>query len=141
MREILLLLVPLVLFVAAGGAATEVEMRACRLTPEVKKELNLTPAQEPRVEKVFSEVAPMLRQIEQAMRRRQELDRAKAEAAAMEEARKNVIALENQCRDRLHTLLKPVLTEEQYKRILEMEDVHRKKMRERNAGSQTAGRT
>ena len=43
-----------------AAAATEVEMEACEYTAAVKKELQLSPAQEPKFEKVFSDdLAPL----------------------------------------------------------------------------------
>lgn len=146
MTHMVLVSLALLLLTGAAGAATEVEMEACKLTPEVKKELKLTAVQEPKVKKVFSDLAPMLEQIEKAMQKRQELRQSKAAAASIEETTKNVIALENQCRERLHVLLKPVLTDAQSNTVLEMEEVHRKKVRERQAlpspgaGGPSAGR-
>jgi len=126
------------LLLSAGRSvdAAEVEMEACRYTPEVKKELNLSAAQEPQVAKVYADLASSLKQIQEAMKDREQKSNAGASPEAMEEATKQVIALENQCREKGHHLLKPILTEAQNKRILEMEDVHRRKALERRTAGQ-----
>ena len=121
---------------AASQAATKVEMEACHYTPEVKGELRLTSGQEPRVEQVYSDLAPMLRQIQDAMKAREELRRDGASAQEIQKATEKIIALENQCRERGHELLKPILSDAQYELILEMEEVHRKKVRERREAGQ-----
>ncbi len=132
----------LLLFSSAGmmARAAEVEMEACHMTPEVKKEMNLTAAQEPKVTKVFAELAPMLEQIEKAKEKRAELRKTGGDSATIDRTTKDLIALENQCRDRLHQLLKPILADSQYAKVLEMEEVHRKKVRERQAASAPAAR-
>ena len=121
-----------------AAAATEVEMEACQYTPEVKKELKLMAAQEPKVEKVYSDLAPMLQQIQEAMQQREQLRKSGAEESSIEKQTQKVIALENQCREKGHELLKPILNDAQYKLILEMEEVHRKKMQERRTAGQPA---
>ncbi|MBI4465002.1 MAG: hypothetical protein HY647_09885 [Acidobacteria bacterium] len=135
-------IVPCILLASASlaAAATEVEMEACHYTPEVKKELKLTAAQEPKVEKVYSDLAPMLKQIQEAMQQRDQLRKSGADEASIERQTLKVIALENQCRDKGHVLLQPILNDEQYKLILEMEEVHRRKAREQRAVSQPATR-
>jgi hypothetical protein len=120
----------LMLSVAAPlGAATDVEMEACHYTAEVKRELQITTEQEPQVEKIYSDLAPMLRQIQNAMAEREQLRRQEAGEEGIEEATRKIIALENKCRNRGHELLRPILTEEQFQLILEMEEVHRRKAR------------
>lgn len=121
-----------------ASAATEVEMEACHYTPEVKRELQLTAAQEPRVEKIYSELAPRLQQIQNAMKEREQLRQQGANPEEIEKATEKIIALENQCRERGHELLQPVLTDAQYQLILEMEEVHRRKVRERRSAGQPA---
>jgi len=127
------LLVPTVL-----GAATDVEMADCNLTPEVRKELQLTSKQGPKVTKVFADLAAIRKQIEESRKKRDEMRQAGAEGQKIEAQTKQLIALEDQCRDRSHQLLKPILTDEQFKKVLEMEAVHQKKIRERQAAGQPA---
>ena len=127
------LFLPFFLLVLTEGvsAATEVEMEACKYTPEIKKELKLTPAQEPRVEKVFLDLAPLRKQIEDAQQERGRLRRRGVSPETIEAQTRIVVALEDRCRERGHELLKPILNEEQLRRVLEMEEVHRQKARER----------
>ena len=112
-------------------AATHVQMEACKLTPDVKKELNLTPQQEPKVNNVFSDVAPKRQQIEKSMQERQNLVKSGADEATLDTHTKKLIKLENQCREDSHRLLKPILTGDQYSKLLEMEEAHRKFVMER----------
>ena len=120
----------------SGGPAraAEVEMHACHYTAEVKEELKLTPEQEPQVEKVYSDLAPRLRQIQEAMQQRDRMRQEGASQEAIQQQTQKVIALENQCRERGHELLQPILTSEQYQKILEMEEVHRRRVRARRSG-------
>ena len=133
-------ILPCILLASSSLAvsATEVEMEACHYTTEVKKELKLTAVQEPKVEKVFSDLAPMLKQIQAAMQQRDQLRKSGADEATIEKQTQKVIASENQCREKGHELLQPILNSEQYQLILEMEEVHRKKARARRAASQPA---
>ncbi len=126
------------LIVSTGGVAapSEVEMEACQYTLEVKKELKLTPSQEPKVEKVYSDLTPALKQIQEAMKQREQMRKSSASPEAIEEQTRKVVALENQCRERGHELPKPILSDEQLKLVCEMEEVHRRKIRERQAAGQ-----
>ena len=138
MRRVVLFIFLLAWMRGATGAATGVEMEACRLTPEAKKELKLTATQEPKVNKVFSELAPVRGQIDKAIKEVGELRRTGTDEATLANHRKDLIALETRCRDRLHQLLKPILTDEQYEKVLEMEETHRKIVREREAAQRQA---
>ena len=123
-----------ILLAASPARAAEVEMHACHYTPEVKQELKLTPEQEPQVEKVYSDLAPRLRQIQEAMQQRDRMRQEGTDPEAIQQQTQKVIALENECRERGHELLQPILTSEQYQKILEMEEVHRRRVRARRSG-------
>ena len=116
-------------------AAEPVDIEACKLTPEPRKELKLTTAQEPQVDQVYSQLAPMQQQLDKAREKRQELRESGGDAEAIEKLTNQIIALENQCREQRNPLLKPILTEEQFARVLEMEALHRKRAQARQAGS------
>jgi hypothetical protein len=133
--------VALYILINSGGlavAATHLEMEACRYTPEVKKELKLTPLQEPRVDKVYADLAPMLQKIQEAMQEREQMGKNQAGQEEIAKQTQKIVALENQCRERGHELLQPILDDGQYKLILEMEEVHRQKVRERRESGQAA---
>ena len=116
--------VVIVLCASAARAATEVELVDCNFKPEVKRELQLTAEQQPKVEKVLAEIDPMASKTMAARVKRDNLRKANAPAQEIDAAQKELIALERQCGERYHELLKPILTEAQYEKILEMEAVH-----------------
>lgn len=110
-------------------------MADCRLTPEVKKELSLTSDQDRKVEKVFAALALFRGQNETSRKNRDDLRQTGVAAAEIEAQTKQLISLEDQCRDLSQQMLKSILTDAQFKKVLEMEEVHHKIIRER----QTAG--
>lgn len=118
---------------------TEVEMEACHLSAEAKKELKLAATQEPRVAKVYSEMEPMQQQLDTAREKRDKLRQTGADAEAIEKLSKEIIGLERQCRERSHPLLKSILTEEQFSKVLEMEENHQKKVRARQQARAFSG--
>ena len=120
----LLMSVLAVLCTNIARAATEVELVDCHFTPEVKGELQLTAQQQPKVEKVIAEIGPMTSKTMAARVKRDNLRKANAPAQEIEAAQKELVALEGQCGERYHQLLKPILTEAQFKKIEEMEAVH-----------------
>ena len=126
------------LIAAMARAATNVELADCNLTPEVRKELQLTSEQAPKVTKVFADLASIRTQIGESRKKRDELRRTGAEEPQIEAQQKQLIALEDQCRDRSHQMLKPILTDAQFQKVLEMEEVHHTKVRERQAAGQPA---
>jgi hypothetical protein len=112
------------LWVPVSKAATDVELVDCNFTPEVKRELRLTAEQQPKVEKVISEIGPMTSKTMAARVKRDNLRKSNAPAEEIEAAQKELIELERQCGERSHELLEPILTEAQFKKIEEMEAVH-----------------
>ncbi len=120
----LLIGIVIVLCAIAAKAATEVELVDCNFTPEVKRELQLTAEQQLKVEKVITELGPMTSKTLAARAKRDSLRKAHAPAKEIEAAQKELIALEDQCGERSHELLKPILTEAQFQKIEEMEMVH-----------------
>ena len=120
----LLTTVLVVLGANVARAATEVELVDCRFTPEVKRELQLTSEQQPKVEKVITELGPLTSKTMASRAKRDNLRKANAPAQEIEAAQKELVALERQCQERSHELLKPILTEVQFEKILEMEAVH-----------------
>ncbi|MBI4459546.1 MAG: hypothetical protein HY648_05760 [Acidobacteria bacterium] len=136
MRKFLLFALGCLLCASGAKAASDVELTDCRLTPEVKKELQLTAEQGPKVEKVFADLSSIRDQIAQSRAKRDELRKAGATAEAIDPVSKQIISGENQCRERLHQMLQPILTEAQFNKVSEMEEVHNKKVRERQTTSQ-----
>jgi hypothetical protein len=120
----LLITVLFVLGASVARAATEVELVDCNFTSEVKRELQLTAEQQPKVEKVLTEIGPMASKTMAARAKRDNLRRANAPAQEIEAAQKELVTLERQCGERYHELLKPILTDAQFKKIEEMEAVH-----------------
>jgi len=113
-----------ILLAGVAGAATTVELVDCRMTPEVKAELKLTAGQGPKVDKAFADVSPMSNEAIYNRKKRDELRAAKAAPAAMEPFQKKLVEIEGKCTARLHELLKPILTDAQFKMIEAMEGNH-----------------
>jgi len=107
---------------------TEVELADCQFTPEVRKELQLTSDQTPKLEKAIGTLGPLQKTIAGKREKREQLRKQGAPDAQIEAATKELIAAENECRDRSHTLLKPILTDSQFKKVLEMEETHHHKV-------------
>ena len=84
MRKFLLFALGCLLCASGAKAASDVELTDCRLTPEVKKELQLTAEQGPKVEKVFAELSLVRDQIEKSRAKREELRKAGATAEAID---------------------------------------------------------
>ena len=130
----------LVLSLAASTAvaAAEVEMEACEYTPEVKKELKLTSSQEPKLEKVFSDLAPLRKRIDESMQQRDQMVKNGASREEVSIQTRKTIALEIACRQRGHELLRPILNNEQFDLVLEMEEVHRRRVTGQSPPAQAA---
>lgn len=103
-------------------------MEACEYTPEVKKELKLTPSQEPKLEKVFSDLAPRRKRIHETLQQRDQMIRDGATQEKIRIQTRKLVALEVECRQRSHELLRPVLSDQQFGRMLEMEELHRRRV-------------
>ena len=120
----LLMSVLAVLCTNIARASTDVELVDCRFTPEVKRELQLTSEQQPQVEKMIAELGSLTSKTMASRAKRDNLRKANAATQEIEAAQKELVALEQQCSERSHKLLKPILTEAQFEKILEMEAVH-----------------
>ena len=121
-------------------AATEVELVDCRFTLEVQKELKLTAAQQPKAAKVIADLDPLRLQIAASRKKRDDLRKAGAEAAKLDPAQKELVALEDKCRAQTHQLFKPILTDAQFQVLVEMEEMHHKNMQHQPpAAGQPAG--
>jgi hypothetical protein len=123
-----------------GPLLRGVELADCRFTPEVQRELQLTSEQAPKVTKVFADLVPLRTKIEQSREKRDEIRKAGADGQQVDSLTKQLISLEDQCRDRSHQMLKPLLTDTQFRKLLEMEEVHHTRVRERNSGGQPGTR-
>ncbi|MBI3894904.1 MAG: hypothetical protein HY313_03135 [Acidobacteria bacterium] len=140
MRPFLFFALSCFLFASGAKAATDVELVDCRLTPEVKKELQLTAEQGPKVEKVFADLSSISDQIAQNRAKREELRKAGATAEAIDPVSKQIVAGERQCEERMHPALKAILTEAQYNKVAEMQAVHQKKIRQPESQEKPAER-
>ena len=124
MKHLLMSAFASILLASVAGAATTVELVDCRMTPEVKNELKLTADQGPKVEKAFADVASMSNEAVSNRKKRDELRAAKADPATMEPFQKKLVEMEDKCTARLHELLKPILTDAQFKIVETMEGNH-----------------
>ena len=129
----------IVLCASLSRAATEVELVDCNFTPEVKKELQLTAEQQPKVEKVLAEIGPMAKKTMAARAKRDGLRSSNAPADQVEAAQNELIELEHQCGERYHEMLKPILTDAQFEKIAEMEAVHGHKISGQGGGGHGPG--
>lgn len=139
MKHLLMSAFASILLASVAQAATTVELVDCRMTPEVKKELKLTADQDPKVEKAFADVASMRDEALANRKKRDELRAAKADPAVIEPYQKKLVEMEEKCTARLHELLKPILTDAQFKTIEEMEGNHHHQLRNKDDKEQQGG--
>jgi hypothetical protein len=104
------------------------EMEACHLTPEAKQELRLTAEQERQVSSAYSNLEAERQQVEAARARRRQTGTTPEE---IDRVTKELIDLERRCREQIHPALKSILTDDQYGRVLVMEENHQKRIQAR----------